>query len=172
MALRPKNRKPDPDLVAAAHDEAVTANRKRKQPRKRESAFLTSPMADRLWNPDYCQELISFYDRTSWLAEKFDKYGNKEPLVKDKPPSLARFALHVGVTLPIVKRWLTLYPAFSEAYETAQGLEEAYFTELGAAGISPGFAAAKLGLNKTVEKEEQKDEPINEVTIKVVTGER
>ncbi|HCR6509330.1 TPA: hypothetical protein OO437_004464, partial [Shigella flexneri] len=62
-------------------------------------------------------------------------------------------------------------PAFAEAYETAQALEEAYFTETGAAGISATFAAAKLGLNKTV-VEEARDEPISEVTIKVVSGER
>lgn len=161
MALRRK--KPNPEDVAAAHEEAVAANRKRKLPRKHESAFLTSPMADKLWNPDYCQELIRFYDRTSWEANKLDKYGNHEPLIRDKPPSLARFALHVGVTLPIVKRWLALYPAFAEAYETAQGLEESYFLELGAAGISPGFAAAKLKLNKDATGDSQTAEAVDVV---------
>lgn len=143
--------------VQAAHNEAVSANRRRKKPGRHKSAFLTSPMADRLWDPDYCQQIINFFDRESWRSEPRGKYGDHIAVIKDKPPSLARFALHVGVTLPIVKRWMTLYPAFAEAYETAQGLEEAYFTETGAAGISPAFAAAKLGLNR--DKAEGADKP-------------
>lgn len=170
MKLTPK--KPDPDLVQAAHDESVKASRRRKRDRRHESAFLTSPMADALWRPRYCDELIRYFDRVSWRAEERGKYRDTEAVIQDKPPSLARFAIDIGVTLPIVKRWLTLYPAFAEAYETARGLEEAYFTETGAAGISPGFAAAKLGLNKTILAEEKKDEPISEITVTVVKSER
>ena len=92
--------------------------------------------------------------------------------MQDKPPSLVRFALHIGVTIPIINLWLREIPAFAEAYETAKALEEAYFLENGAIGISARFAAAKLGLNKTVATEEVRDEPISEVTIKVVSGER
>lgn len=168
--MKLKLKQTDPELVAAAHDESVRANRRRKRPRHQESAFLTSPMADKLWNPDYCNELIRFYDRESWRSEARGKYGDAEAVISDKPPSLARFALHVGATLPIVKRWLALYPAFAEAYETAVGLEESYFIETGAAGISPGFAAAKLGFNKAVVAEEKRDEPITEIKIVVDNG--
>lgn len=169
MKLTPK--KPSPDLLQAAHDEAVSANRRRKRDKKHESAFLTSPMADSLWRPRYCNDLINFFDRTSWATYKSMK-GEEKVIPVDKVPTLARFAIHVGVTVPIVKRWLDLYPAFREAFETAEALRLAFHEENGAAGIAPGFAAAALGLNKTIVAEEKADEPISEVKITVVTGER
>lgn len=168
--MKLKLKQPDAEVVAAAHEEAVNANRRRKRPRGKQSLYQSSRHSAELWDPDYCDELIRFFDRTSWELVPTSK-GDERPLIQDKPPSLARFALHIGVTIPIIKLWLREVPAFAEAYETAQALEEAYFTETGAAGISATFAAAKLGFNKTV-VEETRDEPISEVTIKVVSGER
>ena len=169
--MKLKLKKPSPEVVQAAHEEAVSANRRRKRPRHKKPMYVTARNASLLWSPRYCDELIEFFDRTSWELVPTSK-GDERPLIQDKPPSLARFALHIGVTIPIIKLWLREIPAFAEAYETAQALEEAYFTETGAAGISATFAAAKLGLNKTVAAEEVRDEPISEVTIKVVSGER
>ena len=170
-SMKLKLKQPSPEVVQAAHEEAVSANRRRKRPRGKQSLYQSSRNSAALWDPGYCDALIEFFDRTSWELVPTSK-GDERPLIQDKPPSLARFALHIGVTIPIIKLWLREIPAFAEAWETAQALEEAYFTETGAAGISATFAAAKLGLNKTVVAEEVRDEPISEVTIKVVSGER
>lgn len=170
-SMKLKLKQPSPEVVQAAHEEAVSANRRRKRPRGKQSLYQSSRNAAALWDPDYCDELIRFFDRTSWEFELTPK-GEKRALMQDKPPSLVRFALHIGVTIPIINLWLREIPAFAEAYETAKALEEAYFLENGAIGISARFAAAKLGLNKTVAAEEVRDEPISEVTIKVVSGER
>lgn len=170
--MKLKLKQPSPEVVQAAHEEAVSANRRRKRPRGKQSLYQSSRNSAALWDPDYCDALIEFFDRTSWESMPTGVHGDYKAVIADKPPSLARFALHIGVTIPIIKLWLREIPAFAEAYETAQALEEAYFTETGAAGISATFAAAKLGLNKTVVTEEVRDEPISEVTIKVVSGER
>lgn len=170
--MKLKLKQPSPEVVQAAHEEAVSANRRRKRPRGKQSLYQSSRNSAALWDPDYCDELIRFFDRTSWESMPTGAHGDCKAVIADKPPSLARFALHIGVTIPIIKLWLREIPAFAEAYETAQALEEAYFTETGAAGISATFAAAKLGLNKTVTAEEARDEPISEVTIKVVSSER
>lgn len=171
-SMKLKLKQPSPEVVQAAHEEAVSANRRRKRPRGKQSLYQSSSNSAALWDPDYCDELIRFFDRTSWESMPTGAHGDYKAVIADKPPSLARFALHIGVTIPIIKLWLREIPAFAEAYETAQALEEAYFTETGAAGISATFAAAKLGLNKTVVAEEVRDEPISEVTIKVVSSGR
>ena len=170
--MKLKLKQPSPEVVQAAHEEAVSANRRRKRPRGKQSLYQSSRNSAALWDPDYCDALIEFFDRTSWESMPTGAHRDYKAVIVDKPPSLARFALHIGVTIPIIKLWLREIPAFAEAWETAQALEEAYFTETGAAGISATFAAAKLGLNKTVVAEEVRDEPISEVTIKVVSGER
>lgn len=146
--MKLKLKQPSPEVVQAAHEEAVSANRRRKRPRGKQSLYQSSRNSAALWDPDYCDALIEFFDRTSWESMPTGAHRDYKAVIVDKPPSLARFALHIGVTIPIIKLWLREIPAFAEAYETAQALEEAYFTETGAAGISATFAAAKLGLGK------------------------
>lgn len=165
-SMKLKLKQPSPEVVQAAHEEAVSANRRRKQPRGKQSLYQSSRNSAALWDPDYCDELIRFFDRTSWKLVPTSK-GDERPLIQDKPPSLARFALHIGVTIPIIKLWLREIPAFAEAWETAQALEEAYFTETGAAGISATFAAAKLGLGKEKPVESAEETAPTEIIFSV-----
>lgn len=113
--MKLKLKQPSPEVVQAAHEEAVSANRRRKQPRGKQSLYQSSRNSAALWDPDYCDELIRFFDRTSWELVPTSK-GDERPLIQDKPPSLARFALHIGVTIPIIKLWLREIPAFAEAW--------------------------------------------------------
>lgn len=165
-SMKLKLKKPSPEVVQAAHEEAVSANRRRKRPRHKKPMYVTARNASLLWSPRYCDELIEFFDRTSWELVPTSK-GDERPMIQDKPPSLARFALHIGVTIPIIKLWLREIPAFAEAWETAQALEEAYFTETGAAGISATFAAAKLGLGKEKPVESTEETAPTEIIFSV-----
>ena len=99
--MKLKLKQPSPEVVQAAHEEAVSANRRRKRPRGKQSLYQSSRNSAALWDPDYCDALIEFFDRTSWELVPTSK-GDKRPLIQDKPPSLARFALHIGVTIPII----------------------------------------------------------------------
>ena len=165
--MKLKLKQPSPEVVQAAHEEAVSANRRRKRPRGKQSLYQSSRNSAALWDPDYCGALIEFFDRTSWEAMPTGAHGDYKAVIADKPPSLARFALHIGVTIPIIKLWLREIPAFAEAYETAQALEEAYFTETGAAGISATFAAAKLGLGKEKPVESTEETAPTEIIFSV-----
>lgn len=165
--MKLKLKQPSPEVVQAAHEEAVSANRRRKRPRGKQSLYQSSRNSAALWDPGYCDELIEFFDRTSWEAMPTGAHGDMKAIIADKPPSLARFALHIGVTIPIIKLWLREIPAFAEAYETAQALEEAYFTETGAAGISATFAAAKLGLSKEKPVESTEETAPTEIIFSV-----
>ncbi len=64
-------------------------------------------------------------------------------------------------------QWLREIPAFAEAYETAKALEEAYFLENGAIGISARFAAAKLGLGKEKPVESAEETAPTEIIFSV-----
>lgn len=165
-SMKLKLKQPSPEVVQAAHEEAVSANRRRKRPRGKQSLYQSSRNSAALWDPDYCDALIEFFDRTSWEFELTPK-GEKRALMQDKPPSLARFALHIGVTIPIINLWLREIPAFAEAYETAKALEEAYFLENGAIGISARFAAAKLGLGKDKPVESTEEPAPTEIIFSV-----
>nr|UVM94037.1 MAG: putative terminase small subunit [Bacteriophage sp.] len=165
--MKLKLKQPSPEVVQAAHEEAVSASRRRKRPRGKQSLYQSSRNSAALWDPDYCDELIRFFDRTSWEAMPTGAHGDMKAVIADKPPSLARFALHIGVTIPIIKLWLREIPAFAEAWETAQALEEAYFTETGAAGISATFAAAKLGLGKEKPVESAEETAPTEIIFSV-----
>ena len=146
--MKLKLKQPSPEVVQAAHEEAVSANRRRKRPRGKQSLYQSSRNSAALWDPDYCDELIEFFDRTSWELVPTSK-GDERPLIQDKP------------------LWLRESPAFAEAWETAQALEEAYFTETGAAGISATFAAAKLGLSKEKPVESTEETAPTEIIFSV-----
>ena len=64
-SMKLKLKQPSPEVVQAAHEEAVSANRRRKRPRGKQSLYPSSRNSAALWDPDYCDELIRFFDRTS-----------------------------------------------------------------------------------------------------------
>ncbi len=79
--MKLKLKQPDAEVVAAAHEEAVNANRRRKRPRGKQSLYQSSRHSAELWDPDYCDELIRFFDRTSWELVPTSK-GDERPLIQ------------------------------------------------------------------------------------------
>lgn len=125
------------------------------------------------YKEEFCEELISFFDVESFTVE-----GGKT--IPGKFPTVARFALNIGVHVTTLHDWATAkdkkgnikLPDFSYAYKTAKLYQEAYLYEAGLVGAIDrtfGIWATKTILgHKEPEREPEGGNDMADVLSKLI----
>lgn len=106
------------------------------------------------YKPEYCGELIKFFDREPYEDVKLEHYDKKTGSVKwtdikrmpNKLPTLRDFAKKIGVGVSTVYDWLSKKHAsyhleFSEAFTRAKDLQKWFVVQNGLQGLyNPAFS--------------------------------
>jgi len=92
------------------------------------------------YNPDYCEQIIKFFNRTPFTAVLdqdgnpcFDKNG-KPVLMPCALPTLSGFAISIGVHQETLLNWTHKHEDFFEAYKLAKTMQEEILVQNGLAG--------------------------------------
>ncbi len=74
------------------------------------------------YNPAFCEELLSFFDRAAFRVTEVQKKDGSIVLLETAAelPTFAGFAKKIGVTCAKLKAWEEKYPAFKYACEQAR----------------------------------------------------
>lgn len=102
------------------------------------------------YDPKFCQMLIDYFNLKPYTKNNFGK------LEAQDFPSLAGFAVKIGVHRETLLNWSNLYPDFFDAYKRAKDYQENFLVVNGMRGlINPSFAifTAKNVLNWRDKKE-------------------
>lgn len=100
-----------------------------------------------LYKSEYCEKLIEFFDKEPYsekLLKKVTKQGDVIEIPTNVPsdfPTLAGFAIELGVSRDTLQEWAKVHPEFSVAYKRAKDFQERYLTVNGIKGlIQPAFS--------------------------------
>lgn len=74
------------------------------------------------YNPAFCEELISFFDRAAFSVTEVQKKDGSIAFLETAAelPTFAAFAKKIGVTCAKLRAWEEKYPAFKYACEQAR----------------------------------------------------
>ncbi len=74
------------------------------------------------YHPDFCQELIAFFDQPAFHVTEVQKKDGSITLLETAAelPTFAAFAKKIGVTCAKLRAWEEKYPAFKYACEQAR----------------------------------------------------
>lgn len=156
--------KPKPHGIAG-----VTPVRKPGDPKPPDYPGMGQPTK---YRPEYCQSIIDFFDRSSWEIH-YDMKETPKVMPKDNVPTVIRWCRSLGIHPRTVSLWVSKYPEFAEAHETAMELQKAFLIESGLTHGSGGFAMFMLKCNHGMvepktDAEEKDDGPIQRVVVEVV----
>lgn len=69
------------------------------------------------YKPEYCQQLVDYFNRPLAVSNGRKKEASELPM-------LIGFAMEIGVCVDTLHEWQNVHPEFSEAYKKAKKLQE------------------------------------------------
>ena len=131
------------------------------------------------WKPEYNDMIIEFFDvaptkilQTITTGKNdFEKVEEKE--IANTMPTFERFSHKIGINIDTLYEWKkpqnkVKYPGFSEAYKTAQQLQEAFWIENGMKGLhNPAFAIFWAKNRLTYKDRLEEDEKSKDLTVNI-----
>jgi hypothetical protein len=116
------------------------------------------------YKPEYCQEIVAFFD--------------KEPTTQEKAetglvifPTFERFAANINVHISTLEEWVKVYEEFSLSYKKCKEMQKAFLIQAGLNGLYAPAAFCFVAKNCTDMRDQTdvklKVEPI-EVTVRCV----
>lgn len=92
----------------------------------------------------YCQELRQYFATAEAWTTHVNEKGTIQIIPKDKMPTLARFAAHIGVGIACLYRWAKRHEEFAEAMAEALEMQKTFVMEAGGITMAAGFATFML----------------------------
>lgn len=99
-----------------------------------------------LYKPEYVEELLEYFDQEPYVEVEKTVPTKKGPVQINVDeatdfPTLAGFAIKIGVHRDTLHEWSKKYPEFSDAYKRAKDFQENYIATNGMKGlVNPAFA--------------------------------
>lgn len=124
------------------------------------------------YKPEYAEELIRYFDIEPYREVAKDitsKSGDVFTVHEDRAndfPSLAGFAVHLGVHRDTLHQWSTEHPEFSDAYKRAKDFQENFLVINGNRGLIPapfGIFTAKNILKWRDKQPDEVDTVVNNI---------
>ena len=128
------------------------------------------------YKPEYCQQLIDFFDAEPYEDVELPHYNDKGTVVwtdfkrtANRLPTLRNFAKLIGVHVANVYRWADRHKEFRDAFTRAKELRKWFLIENGLNGCyNPAFAKF-VACNITDMADKKEHEHTGEVGLRLLT---
>lgn len=132
--------------------------------RKTSRLYYKNPRsAPTLYQPEYCEDIIKFFDRPLYIKKTQRKWvdGEEQIIESEVPnetPYLVSWCMKIGVSTSAVKDWAEKHENFGIAYNRAKELQERFLAELGIKGDHSGFMTFKALQNISGWRDKESDQ--------------
>ena len=116
------------------------------------------------YKPEFCQQLIDFFDVEPWGIENGKRVYNRMP-------TLRRFAKSIGAGISTVYDWIdskhdSYHPDFSGAFTQARGIRKDWLCDAGLSGLCPPNSFKFVAVNVTDMRDKTETELSGSVDLK------
>lgn len=136
-----------------------------------------------VYEPEYCQALIKFFDIEPWEIKKTIHYDTKrdengerivlwvdEKRIYTRMPSLYKFAKKIKVSYRTLYYWFdenhtSYHEDFAEAWETARQIRKEWLIDVGLSGLSPSNSFKFVAVNCTDMSDKNETEHSGAITF-------